>query len=577
MSGRLQRLFPFFSWMRSYPRANLRDDVTAGLTTAVMLIPQAMAYAMLAGLPPIVGLYASTLPLVLYALMGSSRELAVGPVAMVSLLVATALAPLAEAGSEQYVGLAIVLALLVGAIQLAMGLLRAGFLVNFLGHPVVSGFTSAAALIIGFSQLKHLLGVDIPRSHHVHEIVAAALQRLGEVQPATLALGLGSVVALVLLERWAPRWPRALIVVSVATVAVWAFGLERYGVATVGEVPAGLPGLAVPSLDLGMLGALLPTAVIISLVGFMESISVAKAFARKQRYEIDANQELVGLGLANLAASVFRGYPVTGGFSRTAVNAQAGARSGVAGLVTAAVVVLALLFLTDLFFHLPAAALAAVIITAVFGLIDVAEVRHLWKVDRADLALLGLTFFGTLGLGIEAGIGIGVGASMLWFVVRTTRPHTAVLGRLPETTAYRNVDRYPEARRVPGVLALRVDASFYYGNVEFLKETLRRHLAEDPSTRSVVIDASSINRLDSSADAALREIVDDLRERSIDLYLAGVKGPVRDTIRRSGLAEKLGAAAGCLSVHDAVTRARSVATDAAQCSTTAGTAAEKAV
>ena len=284
-------------------RTNLRPDVMAGLTTAVMLIPQAMAYAMLAGLPPIVGLYASTFPLIVYALAGSSRDLAVGPVAMVSLLVATALGPLAESGSGDYVAYAVLLALLVGVLQTAMGLLRAGFLVNFLSHPVVSGFTSAAALIIGFSQLQHLLGLDIPRSHHVHTIVLEALGHISDIQPRTLAIGIVSVLVLVAMKRYVPRWPRALVVVAGSTIAVWGLGLREQGVAIVGDVPAGLPAWSLPSFDLGIIEALLPTAIIISLVGFMESISVAKAFARRKHYDVDPNRELLGLGLANLAAA----------------------------------------------------------------------------------------------------------------------------------------------------------------------------------------------------------------------------------------------------------------------------------
>ena len=551
----LERIFPAATWMRSYERANLRADISAGLTTAVMLIPQGMAYAMLAGLPPIIGLYASTIPIILYALFGSSRELAVGPVAMVSLLVATALTPIAEAGSAEYVGYAVVLSLLVGALQAGMGVLRAGFLVNFLSHPVVSGFTSAAALIIGLSQLKHLLGVDIPRSHHIHTILIAAVQRASEIQPYTLVLGAVSIVALVVLKKRAPKAPRALIVVVGTTLAVWAFDLASKGVAIVGEVPAGLPTPTLPSLDVGTLTQLMPTAVIISLVGFMESVSVAKAFAAKKRYEIEPNQELVGLGVANLGAALFSGYPVTGGFSRTAVNAQAGARTPLAGILTALVVIGTLLFLTPLFYYLPKAVLAAVIMTAVFGLIDVHEVKHLWKIDRADLALLGLTFFGTLSLGIEAGIGLGVGASLLWFVVQTTRPHAAVLGRLPGTTAYRNVKRYPEAERVPGLLVLRIDASFYFGNVTFLKELVRDAMASElQPVNTVVVDASSINRLDSSANGALGEIARSLREQGVRFLLAGVKGPVRDALQKNGIYDEIAGERPALSVHDAVER-----------------------
>ncbi len=549
----LERILPATVWMRTYERASARADVSAGLTTAVMLVPQAMAYAMLAGLPPIVGLYASSVPIILYALLGSSRELAVGPVAMVSLLVATALAPVAEAGSPQYVGLAVVLAALVGAIQLGMGLMRAGFLVNFLSHPVVSGFTSAAALIIGLSQLEHLLGVNIPRSHHIHTIVLTAVEKLGEIQPHTLLIGALSIAVLVMLKRRAPKLPRALIVVAAGTIAVWAFGLADAGVAIVGEVPAGLPMPSIPSFQADTLTALLPTAVVIALVGFMESVSVAKAFARRSRYDIEPNDELIGLGAANLGAAVFGGYPVTGGFSRTAVNAQAGARTPMAGIVTAVVVMGTLVFLTDLFHDLPKAVLASVIMTAVFGLIDVAEIKHLWAVDRADLALLLLTFGATLTLGIEAGIGLGVGASLLWFVVQTTRPHAAVLGRLPGTSAYRNVERHPEAQQVPGILVLRIDASFYFGNVTFLKDLVRDAVADQTQpVHTVILDASSVNRLDSSANGAVGEMARTLQESGVGFLLAGVKGPVMDALKRAGNLRDVVGAHPRLTVHDAV-------------------------
>jgi len=551
MPGLVLRMFPALAWMRRYSRADLRQDLPAGLTTAVMLIPQAMAYAMLAGLPPTVGLYASTLPLIVYAFMGSSRQLAVGPVAMDSLLVATALAPLATVGGPEYVAYAVTLALMVGVIQAALGLVRAGFLVNFLSQPVVGGFTSAAAIIIGLSQLKHLLGVDIPRSPQAHKVVLAALERVGEVDLYTLALGVAAIVALVWMKKRVPKWPRALLVVAGSTLIVWAFGLDQGGVAIVADVPAGLPAPGLPRFDVETLQTLLPAALVISLIAFMEAISVAQALASRNRYAVDPNQEFVALGMANIAAGFFRGYPVTGGFSRSAVNDQAGARTGAAGLVTAAVVIITLLFLTELFFYLPKAALAAVIMTAVFGLIDLGKVRQLWAVDRADLTLLGLTFMSTLVLGIQTGIGIGVGASVLWFVIRATRPHTAILGRLPGTTAYRNVDRFSEVEKPPGTLVIRIDASFYFGNVSFLKQTFAKHLA-DPKIVDVVIDGSSINRLDSSADAALRELAVEFAERGIGLYFAGLKGPVRDTMQRSGLAELLGERGRHLLVHDAV-------------------------
>ena len=550
----LNQALPLVGILRAHTAQDLRGDLMAGLTTAVMLVPQGMAYAMLAGLPPIVGLYAATLPLVLYALFGTSRQLAVGPVAMVSLLVAAGVGSITPQGSPAYLGMAVLLAGMVGVIQLGMGLGRLGFLVNFLSHPVVSGFTSAAALIIGLSQLKHLLGVEIPRSHHVHVILTRAAGELGSVHLITLALGAGAVAVLLLLKRWRPTFPGALAVVLLGTAAVALFRLDQHGVSIVGAVPQGLPALALPTLDWVTIIKLLPTALTISLVGFMESISVAKAFARKGHYEVDANQELVGLGLANLGGAMVGAYPVTGGFSRTAVNAQAGARSGLAAIITAGLIAATLLLLTPLFHYLPRAVLAAIIMVAVFGLIDIKEVGHLWRVKRSDLAMLVITFAATLALGIEQGIVVGVGASLLAVILRTTRPHTALLGRIPGTHGYRNVANYPEAITTPGIIALRVDAPFYFGNVNFLKETMarleREHCSAPP--RAMVINASSINSLDASADAALHEIVEDLEERGIRLYFAEVREPVRQVMLRSGLVARLGEERFFLTVRRAV-------------------------
>ncbi|MBX3248278.1 MAG: solute carrier family 26 protein [Myxococcales bacterium] len=547
-----RRFLPFLTWLPGYDRRNLGGDVSAGLTTAVMLIPQGMAYAMLAGLPPIIGLYASVVPLAVYALLGTSRQLAVGPVAMVSLLTLQGVATIAEPGTESFIAYAIGLSLVVGVLQMGMGFFKLGFLVNFLSHPVISGFTSAAALIIGASQLGHVLGVELPGGS-LFTKVGAAVSSVSQWHVATVALGAGSIVLLEGMKRWKKGFPRALAVVVLGSLAVFGLGLQDAGVKIVGDVPAGFPSPSLPTLDAAALKALLPTAITIALVGFMESISVAKAFARMNRYEVDPSQELVGLGAANVAGSFFGAYPVTGGFSRTAVNAQAGAKTGLASLITAAVVGLTLLFLTPLFYYLPRAVLAAIILTAVAGLVDVHEVKHLWKVKRTDLALLVTTFVATLTLGIEEGILVGVGASLVAFVVRTTRPHVAILGRLPGTEEYRNVANYPDAQRTPGVLALRIDAQFYFGNVTFLKETLKKEeLAMEERLRRVVLDATSINQLDSSAEAALAELWHAYRERGIDLVLAGVKGPVREVMERSGLWQKLGSAGHTLRVHDAV-------------------------
>lgn len=555
----LPRAVPLLDQLGNYRRGWLRGDLTAGLTTAVMLIPQGMGYAMLAGLPPIYGLYASLLPVFVYALFGTSRQLAVGPVAMVSLLVAAGVGELAPAGSPDFVTYAVLLALMVGALQLALGLGRLGFLINFLSHPVISGFTSAAALIIAFSQLKHLLGIDIERSHHVHAIVWQAAVKASQIQPWSVAIGVVSVGLLVGFQWLKPAFPRALLVVVAGTVTVWALGLDGQGVAIVGEVPAGLPGVAVPALDSSVMSELLPIALTIALVGFMESIAVAKAFARQRGYEVDANRELVGLGAANIAGAFSHAFPTTGGFSRTAVNAQAGANTGLAGMVTAAIIGLTLAALTPLFYFLPKAVLAAIIMTAVIGLVDISEVKHLWRVKRIDLAMLAVTFLATLSLGIEEGILVGVGTSLAVMIVRTTRPHVAVLGRLPGTEAYRNIKRFPEVETVPGVLALRLDAQFYFGNVNFLKELLAELEADHPGKlRVVVIDASGMNQIDASAEAALREIFEDYSSRGIELLLANLKGPVRDVLARSGLAEDIGAERSFLRVEDAMQRARRI-------------------
>lgn len=569
LSARLRSWIPILAWLPNYERGDLRSDLSAGLTTALMLIPQAMAYAMLAGLPPIHGLYAATLPLLAYAVFGSSRQLAVGPVAVDSLLVAVGVGAIATAGTDAYLAYAVLLAAMVGVLQIGLGLARAGFLVNFLSRPVISGFTSAVAIVIALSQLEHLLGVDIERSNDVHEILIRAAGQIAETSLPTLAIGLSSVAMLLLLTKVSPAIPRGLIVVVLGTVVVWLADLDALGVAVVGSIPRGLPRPAWPEFDLDAIRTLLPSALALALVSFVEAISVAKAVdgsgvkpaADGRKSKIVPNREFIGLGAANLLGSVVRGFPVAGGFSRTAVNAQAGARTGLAGIVTSAVVIVTLLLLTPLVYYLPRAVLAAIIMTAVLGLIDVKMVRRLWAIERSELAILVLTFVATLTLGVIQGIGAGVIVSMAWFVIRQTRPHMAVLGKLPGTTVYRNLARYPEAEPPIGILVVRFDAQFYFGNVDFLERTLatlieaacdRGEAQTQTQTQAIVIDASAINRLDSSADAALQELEGSFRARGIRLYFASVKGPVRDMMRRTGLRERLGEGRFWLTVDDAV-------------------------
>jgi SulP family sulfate permease len=555
----LQNFLPLLSQLSDYGREELRGDLSAGLTVGVMLIPQGMAYALIAGLSPIYGLYASLVPLVVYALFGTSRQLAVGPVAMVSLLVAAAVAPIADGSTQLYVGLALLLSLMVGVLQFGLGAARFGFLVNFLSHPVLSGFTSAAALIIGLSQLKHLLGLDLPRSNFIHEILWAAGRRIGDVHPTTLLLGLGSILLLVGLRRWNRSIPGALVAVAVTTVATWALGLHEQGVAIVGGVPGGLPSPSMPPLDWGYVQQLAPSALAIGLVGFMESIAVAKVYASRHRYEVDANQELIGLGLANIAGAFFGAYPTTGGFSRTAVNDEAGAQTTLAGLFSAGIIALTLLFLTPLFYYLPKAVLAAIIMVAVAGLVDGEEARYLWRVDRRDFGLMALTFVATLALGIEQGILVGVIVSLIVVIYESSTPHTAIMGRLPDTETYRNLTRNPEAMTRSHVVIVRMDADLYFATVSTFQDLLLDLDVNDPALRAIVVDMYPVNQIDSTATHALHDVIETCRRNGVELYLAGVKGPVKDVLDAAGLSAELGEERFFLEVHDAVEAAEAEA------------------
>ena len=552
---KMKDYMPILEWLPSYDKRHLPGDLSAGLTVGVMLIPQGLAYAMIAGLPPIYGLYASTLPLIIYALLGTSRQLAVGPVAMVSLLTAAGVGSLATGGTETYIALAITLALFVGLIQFLLGAFRLGFLVNFLSHPVISGFTSAAALIIGLSQLKHLLGVEIARSHHVHEIVLEALSKLGEVNWTTFAIGAGGVILILGAKRLHKAIPGPLLAVVFGILLVWGMNLQDQGVKIVGAVPGGLPSFGIPQVQLATIQDLVPIALAIALVSFMESIAVAKAIQAKHKdYKVVANQELIALGAANIGGAFLQSYPVTGGFSRTAINDQAGAKTGLASVFSAALIVLTLLFLTPLFYFLPKAILASVIMVAVFGLIDVKEAKHLWKADRSDFWMLIITFLATLGLGIEQGIGIGVILSLAIIIFRTSRPHIAELGQVPGTTFYRNVERFDAVLRREDLLIIRLDAQLYFANIDFFKDKVNELMQARParSLRTIILNAESINAIDSTAMHALSDLIADWRKEGLRVLITGVKGPVRDSLVKGHLIEKIGKDNFYMSVQEAV-------------------------
>lgn len=539
--NKLSTFIPALNWAQDYSPKKFRGDLNAGITVGIMLIPQGMAYAALAGMPPVYGLYASIVPLILYAILGTSRQLAVGPVAMVSLLIVAGVGEFAEIGSDRFIQLAILAAFGVGMFQFLMGLFRMGFIVNFLSHPVLSGFTSAAALIIGASQIKGLLGIDLPRTNYVHEIIIGTAGKLSEIDLFTTLIGIGSIAVIVLIKKWKRTFPSALIVVFLGTLVTAVFGLNDHGVSIVGEIPEGLPSFNMVAFSWADFQLLIPTILVISLVGYMESIAVAKAIANKHGYKVDANQELIGLGAANIGGSFFQSFPVTGGFSRTAVNDQAGANTGMASIISAIIIGLTVLLLTPLFYYLPSAVLAAIIIVAVAGLFDAQEMKVLWKTDRRDLMMLFVTFIATLALGIEEGILVGVVISLIAVVYSSTKPHSTELGRLGNSPNYRNVDRYKEAIVDDDVLIYRFDSPLFFANTDFFQQNLQDHMyKKKKGLKAVVLDASSVNSIDSTGLHTLKETINVLREQNVQMFITGAIGPVRDKLKKGGILDYIG-------------------------------------
>ena len=554
LSVRIRELFPSSVWLPTYSKSEWRGDWPAGLTVGIMLIPQGMAYAMIAGLPVVYGLYAALLPQIIYGFLGTSRHLAVGPVAMDSLLVAAGLTGIAVAGSENYIALAMLLAFMMGALQLSMGVLRLGFLVNFLSRPVINGFTSAAALIIGLNQLPHLLGVTAGRSNQLHHLLAGVAEVLPDTNLTTLGVGLSAALALVALKRWAPRVPAALVVVGVSILTSWLVGFEVLGIHVVGVIPEGLPSFSLPSWSLADAQQLLPTALTLSLVAFMEAISVAKAIEERHDYNVDANQELRALGLANLVGSMFQSYPTTGGFSRTAVTEQSGGKTPVTAWIAAAVIGLTLFAFTPLFYHLPNAVLAAIVIVAVAGLVDVRYPVTLWKQDRLEAGILAVTVLVTLTVSLPFGIGIGVLLSLALAVQKMMMPHVAVLGNVEGV--YRNVERFAEAQTSSDVLVVRYDGALNFANQAHFRGTLSRLVHEQgEDLRLVVIQADTMSYMDASARATMHTLVKEWREKGLKLCLAGAIGPVRDALAADGLLDS-GDVCFQLNVQDALTEYR---------------------
>ena len=556
----LKQLLPIAKWLPEYKRKDLGSDLSAGLSVGVMLVPQGMAYAMLAGLPPIYGLYASTIPLLIYAVLGSSGQLSVGPVAMASLLVASGLAELVDLETEpaKYLEMAMLLTLMVGAIRLLMGIMRLGFLVNFLSAPVIAGYTSAAALIIAFSQLKHLLGIKIPNSNYVQEVIYHTALNIGSINFITISIGLGGIVLLMSLKSIKKYYkidiPVPLALVSISIFLVWSMALNNSGVAIVGTVPAGLPAFVLPNFSCDTIKQLLPAAATIAIVGYMESIAVAKAMETKHKeFKVSANQELIALGAANIGTAFFQGFPVNGGFSRTAVNEQSGAKTPLSGVFSALLVLLTLLFLTPLFYFLPQAVLASIVMVAVMNLIAISEFKRLWKISKKDFWMLLIIFSATLFLGVVEGILTGIFLSLSLLIYKSSMPHVAILGRIPGTPYYRNLKRFKNLEERPDLLILRFDAELYFANASFFDDFIKDNcLKKGDQLKAVILDAGSMNGIDSSAIYTIEALCSFLNKKGIKWLCCDAKGPLRDVLEKSGLVEKIGPNNFFVSVQDAV-------------------------
>lgn len=545
-------VFPGLSQLLNYKRKDLSGDLGAGVIVGVMLIPQGMAYAMLTGVHPVMGLYAVTIPLLVYCLFASSRHLSVGPVAMGSLIAFTGVSSLAEPGSDTYVSYIIILTFMVGILRLMVGVLRLGFLVNFLSGAVITGFTSAAAFVIASSQLNHLLGIAVGYHDYNFQMYYEIIRQLPQVHWLTLAVGLGSIVLLVVLRRWLPRLPAPIIVVALSILVVNLFQLDQAGVRIVGEIPQGFPSFSIPPLTVEAIIQLLPIALTIAFVNFMESTSIAKVIAWKEKYKVNPNQEERAIGLANVIGSFFSSIPVTGSYSRTAANYQYGGKTILSSLFTFLLITLTLWLFTPLFYGMPTAVLAAVIIVAVYSLINFAEIKRLFHLKQADGWSALIAFVVTLLMDIVTGIVAGLLFSLVVFIWRSANPHIAELGLLTDKGVFRNVKRFPQAKTFPGILIIRIDARLYFANMGFLEEKLAELTSQREEIHTVVLDMSGVNDLDAVALDQLTEWMVQYRSRGMRMVLAGVKGPVRDLLDRAGWKEKFGEGWGYLSVAHAL-------------------------
>ncbi|WP_394369551.1 SulP family inorganic anion transporter [Aquimarina mytili] len=552
----MHKIFPFLQVFtnKEYNTSILKSDIIAGITVGVVLIPQAIAYALLMGVPPIYGLYACLVPLLLYAFFGTSRQLSIGPVAVTAILVMSGVSQLADPFTDKFVELVLFSGVLIGVLQIIMSVLRMGFLVNLISQPVISGFISAAAIIIIVSQLKEGLGLDIPRFAHTHQTIWYAIRHLLEINWLAFGICMFSIAVILILKKWKRSFPGALTVLVITTIAAYAFDLNTMGVAIIKDVPKGLPVFMVPEMSYDTMMALIPSVLTVTFIGYVGSIGIAKSLEMKNRdHIIRPNQELFALGIAKVIGAFFQAVPSSGSYSRSAINDEAGGKTTMSSIIAAIMVILSLLFLTSFFYYIPNATLAAIILVSVFGLINFSEAKYLFKLRRRDFIVMIITFVGTLAFGVEKGIFIGVILSFIFLQYYSSRPHIAELVNIPGTTYYRNINRFPDAMQSPDYLIIRFDNQLYFGNSSYFKDTIQEYIsARDPLPKFLILDNTNMHDIDSTGLHVLEDIFQYLDDLEIQLLMVGTIGPVRDFLKRSGFTDRLGVDHYYLTIDDAV-------------------------
>ncbi len=551
----MNKIFPILDWLPNYKASFLRGDIFAGLTIGIILIPQGIAYAIIAGLPPIYGLYTALIPQLIYTIFGTSRQLSTGPTALDSLIVASGVSALAVVGSENYISIVLVLTLMVGCIQFIVGSFRLGFIVNFISRPVLTGFVTAAAIIIALSQFKDLLGLDASRSNQIHTIVSNLFDKISETNFSTLLIGLVSILIIYGLRSIHKKLPGQLLVVIIGVLAMKWFGNYLADVEIVKDIPKGLPPFTFHNFDLTLLQKLVPIALTLSFTGFLQGISIAKTLDEDAvDSKIKPNKELIALGLGNIIGSFFGSYTFTGSFSRSAINKEAGANTAMSNVFAALFILLTIMFLTPVFYYLPKTVLAAIIISAVIGLIKIKDIQFLWKTNKKDFVMMLVTLIVTLTIGIKEGILTGVLVSIFAVIFETSRPHMAVLGKVPNTSHfYRNIERFKEVEIYNEFLIIRFDSQLYFANTNYFKENLDNLVhKKGEDLKLIIIDAEVISNIDSSGIAALNEILRKYNSRGIKLYFTSIKGPVRDAFAKSGLINNIGLENCFMSIQDGV-------------------------